>query len=189
MLADTEDNKLFCRAKLAGINKEVVMSINGIVSGGGFDISKVASDIATKVIKKVDTNGDGSIDKKEFVAGMTAKGMSADEAGKRFDSIDSKHTGKITKADIESAIKTSFSAGGPPSGGRPAGAHARGGTRQTAASLTAGGSKTYDKKDTNKDGTVSAAEELAYGLAHPAATEDTGKAAPQDIGSNVNVTA
>lgn len=44
------------------------------------------------------------------------------------------------------------------------------------ASLYSGSStttKTYDKKDTNKDGVVSAAEELAYDLQHPTAVSST----------------
>lgn len=53
-----------------------------------------------------------------------------------------------------------------------------GGAKSSAAASTSSSSstKTYDKKDTNQDGTVSAYEELVYDMKHPAArdTESTG---------------
>jgi len=165
------------------------MSINGIGSAGGFDLSKMASTIASKMVKNLDTNKDGSIDKKEFVSGLTAKGISADEAGKQFDNIDTKHTGKINQADIESAIKVSDGKGRPPPGGRPTGGQPSGGTGQTGGSSTTNSSKTYDKRDLNKDGTVTAEEQLVYDFKHPAVASTDQKTTTQKLGSNVNVTA
>lgn len=47
-----------------------------------------------------------------------------------------------------------------------------GGAKPAAASASASSSaKTYDKKDTNQDGTVSAYEELVYDMKHPAAQD------------------
>ncbi len=43
------------------------------------------------------------------------------------------------------------------------------GAKQSGGSSSS--SKTYDKMDANKDGTVSAQEELVYELAHPAVTD------------------
>ena len=162
------------------------MSVSGIGSAGGFDLAKMASNIASNMMKKLDTNGDGSIDKTEFVTGLTAKGVSATDAGKQFDSLDTKKTGKISQTDIESAIKAGK--GGPPPGGAPAGGHGAGGAGQSSGAASTSSAKTYDKKDTNKDGTVSSVEELAYDLAHPAqGTADTTKSAPsQNVGNNVN---
>jgi hypothetical protein len=148
------------------------MSISGIGSARGFDLSQMASEMASRMVKDLDTNGDGSIDKAEFTAGLTAKGISADEAAKRFDSINTNGTGKITQSDIESSIKTSGGkvpapvGGGkaaPPAGGPPAGSAAKSGRSSKSSD-----SASYDPKDTNQDGTVSTAEELAYDLKHPA---------------------
>ncbi|MDR3390652.1 MAG: hypothetical protein P4L77_02870 [Sulfuriferula sp.] len=70
-----------------------------------------------------------------------------------------------------------------------------------ASASTASTTKTYDKMDTNKDGTVTTAEEQSYKLKHPAATTadkspatDKGAAAntnaeTQKLGSNIDVTA
>ena len=170
------------------------MSINGIGSASGFDLSKMASNIASGMVKNLDTDKDGSIDKKEFVAGLTAKGISADEAGEQFDSIDTKKTGKISQADIESAIKANGGRGGPPPGGPPPGGGPEGGSGPGGA-VKAGGesttssSKSYDAKDLNKDGTVTADEELIYDLKHPAIASTDSGATTQKLGNNVNTTA
>ena len=172
------------------------MSISGIGSGGGFDVSKMASTIASKMVKNLDTNSDGTLDKNEFVAGLTANGVSAADAAKQFDSIDTKKTGKITQADIESTIKNSIANGGPPPGGKsgpppggaPAGGSAKGGTGQAGASSSSS-SKTYDKMDLNQDGTVTSIEEMTYELKHLNASSSDNKTTTQQIGSNVNVKA
>jgi Ca2+-binding EF-hand superfamily protein len=170
------------------------MSIGGIGSAtgsvGGFDFPKMASKMASQMMKEADSNGDGSLDKKEFVSGLTAKGISAEEAGKEFDRLDNKHAGKISKSDVESAIKSGGPKGGRPAGAPPAGGPPPGGAGGT--SVAAGeSSKTYEKGDTNKDGTVSAAEQLIYELAHPAQalSKTKGAARPEMIGNNVDVNA
>jgi len=53
-------------------------------------------------------------------------------------------------------------------------------------STTSSSTKTYDKKDANKDGVVSAAEELAYDLKHPLAVQNTN--ATQETPSSTNPT-
>lgn len=61
-------------------------------------------------------------------------------------------------------------AGGPPPGGAPP----SGGGQVSGAGGSTASNKTYDVKDTNKDGTVSWKEEQDYKLKHPeAATETT----------------
>ena len=76
-------------------------------------------------------------------------------------------------AQLQSTSKASHSArpkagGAPPAGG--------GGAKPAAASSasTSGSStsKVYDKRDLNKDGTVSYEEQLLYSIQHP--TEETG---------------
>lgn len=149
------------------------VSTSGIGGAGSFDPSKFASNL----VKKLDTNEDGSLDKTEFVNGLTSAGVSAEDAAKKFDSIDTKKAGKITQADIEADIKSDN--GGAPPAAKP----------QVAAS--AGSSTDYDKKDANKDGTVSGMEELIYDLSHQSLSTSvkTNTVASQDIGQHVDVSA
>jgi hypothetical protein len=160
------------------------MSISAIGGSGGFDVSKMAS----KIVKHLDANGDGAIDKAEFTKGMAAKGMSADEASKKFDSIDTKKTGKITQSDIETDLKTNAPKGHAPKGPPPSGGAGRSGGASSSSSTT------YDVKDTNKDGKVSEMEELVYEIKMAAKsgskTSDSSAstAAKQKIGSVVDVT-
>lgn len=158
------------------------MSISAIGSSSGsgiFNVSKMAS----KIVKDLDANGDGTIDKAEFTKGMPAKGMSADEASKKFDSLDTKKTGKITQSDIETNLKNNAPKGPPPSGGAGKSGGASGSS-----------STTYDVKDTNKDGKVSAMEELVYEIKNAAKSSskisdsNTSASAKQKIGSVVDVT-
>jgi hypothetical protein len=165
------------------------MSIGAIGSSGGFDVSKMAS----KIVKNLDKNGDGSVDKSEFTSGLVSKGMSAEDAAKKFDSIDSKKTGKISQSDIEADLKTNAKKTGGHSAPPPAG----GGGKAGGASQGSD-SKTYNVKDTNKDGTVSAIEELIYEIKNASkevaktndATdkESTSNSSKQKIGSIVDVT-
>jgi len=173
------------------------MSVNGIGNSAGFDISKMASTIAAKMVKGLDTNEDGSLDKNEFVTGLTAKGISATDAAKQFDNIDTTKSGKVTQADIEADIKTSArkggtppgGKGGPPPGGGPGGGKASGSAGQTGGSSTTSSAKTYDKMDLNRDGTVTTEEALVYGLKHPAVVVTDRLATPQKLGNNLDVTA
>ena len=167
------------------------MSISAIGSSsgsGGFDVSKMAS----KIVKDMDANGDGAIDKAEFTKGMAAKGMSADEASKKFDSIDTKKTGKITQSDIETDLKNNAPKGPPPSGGAKGPPPSGGAGKSGGASSSS--STTYDVRDTNKDGKVSAMEELVYEIKNAAKssskTSDSSASvsAKQKIGSVVDVT-
>ena len=137
------------------------MSIGSIGSNRGFDPSQMAA----KMVKDLDTNKDNSLSKAEFVDGLKSKGVSQADAEKMFSSIDTKGTGKITQADIETSMKTMGAKGGtPPAGG------AKG-----SGSSKSDDSKEYDKKDTNKDGTVSLLEELAYNLTHQQVSTDEQK--------------
>jgi hypothetical protein len=149
------------------------MSVSGIGPSSGFDASKMAS----KIVKDLDKNGDGNIDKAEFTKGMTAKGMSENEAAKKFDSIDTKNTGKISQSDIETDIKSNVKQGGSSHGGHPPGVGKSGGA-------TEGNTTSYDVKDTNKDGTVSAAEELVYEIKH--ATQSTLKTTEANSSNSSN---
>ena len=174
------------------------MSISSVGngSGGGFDPSKMASVMASKMMKNLDPNNTGKVSKDQFVSGLTDKGVSTADATNMFDSIDTNKTGSITKSDIESAIKDGNlkppsggpqggprGAGGPPDGpgksGGPGGAGGGGGASKT--------SQTYAAADTNKDGVVSPQEAAIYAISHPSAVAtDSAKTDPSKLGQNVD---
>jgi Ca2+-binding EF-hand superfamily protein len=160
-------------------------SISAIGNGSApaADPAARASRIAAKMMKDLDTNQDGSIDKKEFVTGLTAKGVSAADAAKQFDAIDTQKTGSISKADIATAIQSG--ALKPPAGGRPAGGGDKDGGGKPGG---AGGAatKTYDPADTNQDGKVSEQEALVYSQKQAQQTLQTTD--PSKLGSNVDQT-
>lgn len=176
-------------------------AISGVSSGStqatSFDPAKGAARFAAKVFKDLDADKDGKVNKDEFVSGLESKGVSADDATKQFDAIDTQKTGSITQSDLETAIKSGTfapprpngggEAGGP--GGPQGGQHAEGGRGAGGAggggtggvSSSSSSTKTYEAADTNKDGTVSAQEQLVYSISHPDKTSDTSK-----IGNNVD---
>lgn len=166
-------------------------SINAVGSGssGGFDISKMASKMAAKMMSDLDPDNTGKVTEDQFVSALKSKGVSEADATKTYNSIDTKGTGSITKSDIETAINNGNLK--PHSGGSrgPSGsADASGSVGQTGGSATTS-TKTYDKDDTNEDGTVTSLEELVYALKHPADASSDNKTSTQKPGSNVNVTA
>jgi hypothetical protein len=145
------------------------MSVSGVspVRGaGGFDPSKMASTIASRMMSELDTNNDGSLDKAEFVAGLKSKGVSAEDAGKQFDAIDTAKSGKIGKSEIEAALKAGKV--GPPRGAPPPGGPGGPGGPGRAGGAPASSAKATDPADTNQDGKVSAQEALLYSIAQEA---------------------
>ena len=166
-------------------------SISAVGSGGsgGFDTSKMASMMASKMMNDLDPNNTGKVTKDQFVSALEAKGVSEADATKLYSSIDTKDTGSITKSDIETAIKNGNLK--PPSGGSrgsPGGAGAPHGAGQAGGSATTS-TKTYDKEDLNQDGTVTSLEALVYELKHPAEASSDNKTSTQKSGSNVDVKA
>ena len=153
------------------------MSISAVSSSGGFDVSKMAS----KIVKDLDANGDGGVDKSEFTKGMSAKGMSTDDAANKFDSIDTKKTGKITQSDIEVDLSTNAPPAGGAKGPPPRGAGPKSGGASQGSSAT-----TYDVKDTNKDGKVSAMEELVYEI--KVASKESSKTTDANAGESAKET-
>jgi hypothetical protein len=155
------------------------MSISSVGngSGGGFDPSRMASLMASKLMKDLDPNNTGKVSKDQFVSGLTAKGVSTADATNMFDSIDTNKNGSITKSDIESAIKDGNLK--PPSGGPQGGPRSAGGASNT--------SQTYVAADTNKDGVVSPQEAAIYAISHPSAVAtDSAKTDPSKLGQNVD---
>ncbi|OEZ62243.1 EF-hand domain-containing protein [Duganella sp. HH105] len=169
-------------------------AISGVSSGGtqpiSFDPAKGAARFAAKVFGDLDADKDGKVNKDEFVSGLEKKGVSADDATKQFDAIDTQKSGSITQSDLETAIKSGTfapprpngGAGGAQGGQGAQGAHgAGGGGSASGASSTSSSTTTYEAADTNKDGTVSAQEQLVYSVSHPDKTTDASK-----IGNNVD---
>jgi len=160
------------------------MSISGVRSSSGVNqtqmvrMNQTAKTRSDKLVQDLDVNKDGGLDKKEFVSGMVAKGMSAAVASKAFDTIDAKKTGKINGADIESALNSGKiprppppgGPGGPPPPGGPGGppggpGPAKGGGKPSESKTS--DTKNYEIADTNKDGNVDAVESLVYEQKHP----------------------
>jgi len=177
------------------------MAINATSSGNmpGFDPSKMASMMASKMMSDLDPNNSGTVTKDKFVSTLTAKGMSSTDATKMYYSIDTKGTGSITKSDIESAIKSGSlkpPAGGPPGGaGRSHGARSAGAAGGSAGSAGASktgssdSSKSYEAADTNQDGTVSSLEAAIYSLKHRSVESSASKSATTVIGKTVDTKA
>ena len=173
------------------------MSISSVGSsgGGGFDPSKMASVMASRMMDDLDPNNTGKVTKDQFVSGLTAKGVSTADATKMYDAIDTQKTGSITKSDIETAIKNGNLK--PPSGAPQGGPHGAGGPGESRKSGGPGGaggaggagksSQTYAAADTNKDGVVSVQEAAIYAISHPTAvTKDSTKTDPSKLGQNVD---
>jgi hypothetical protein len=164
------------------------MSISPVVtgSGGGFDPSKMASKIASKMMSDLDPKNTGTVTKDQFVSGLTAKGVSSAEATKMFDAIDTNKTGSIGKSDIETAIKNgdlkppTDAQGGSRKAGGPGGAGKPGGASKTSTN--------YAAADTNQDGVVSVQEAAIYAMKHPSvSTTDSTKTDPSKLGKNVDM--
>jgi Ca2+-binding EF-hand superfamily protein len=136
----------------------------------------------------LDGNQDGQLNKQEFVAGLSSKGVAKVHAEKAFDAIDAQKSGSINKADIEAAVKSGAlkpPPGGPPPGGRPPGGRAG---PPPGAGGGGSSSKIYDAADTNKDGKVSDQEALVYSIKHPT-DEKAQKVSASKLGQNVDLSA
>ena len=157
----------------------MAISVRPVGSGSSpasFTPSKSAAGLASQLMKELDTNHDGTVTKQEFVAALSAKGVSADEAGKLFDAFDKRQTGAITQSDIASTLKSAKPQ--RPAGGHPHGGHPPTAPAGQASSSSTPAAQTYDPADTNHDGKVSAEEALAYGLLHPTTGASTGASNP-----------
>lgn len=161
------------------------MSISAISSGSSFQMS--GSNPMAQMKQNFDDLGSalssGNLDdaKKAFnklqsnaPSGGDSKNPISSEINSLKKALDS---GDLKGAqEAYSKIQDKMSKMSPPAGGLTQGAptdtvqlSTKGGGDKSSSSDT----KTYDKKDSNKDGTVSSAEELAYDLAHPNSESST----------------
>ncbi len=131
---------------------------------------------------KIDTNADGSIDKTELQA-LTDK-IKADtgkDASDLFAKLDTDGDSQLTQAEFDAGHPQGTDAAqgpkgppptdGPPPPGGPGGASGAGGTGKSESA-----SKTYDKLDTNQDGTVSELERLVGAMKDAATAAKSGNA-------------
>lgn len=164
----------------------------GSGSGGGFDPSKMASKIASKMMSDLDPDNTGKVTKDQFISGLTAKGVSSADATKMYDAIDTKKTGSIGKSDIEAAVKNGNLT--PPSGspqggsggaGKPNGAGGAGGGGKSGGASSS--STSYAAADTNQDSVVSTQEAAIYAMKHPSvSTSDSTKTDPSKLSKNLD---
>jgi hypothetical protein len=144
------------------------MSISSIGSAMSYDPTQRAADF----FKKADSNGDGSIDKSEFKAilskGPNGKGLTDADIDKIFSQVDSNGDGKIDQTENANQMKKmgGGKGGPPPAGGMPPSGGAPKSVTASGSSSSSSG-KVYDKRDANKDGTVSYQEQFDYDLKHP----------------------
>jgi len=149
--------------KMAGI-KQAFQSLESALQSGDLAAAK---DAYAQLQKNAPPSRSGD-------QGNNPMQQKMDALGKALDSGDLE-AARSAYADIKSAMaQRPAPAGGQ--GGRPAGGPMPGGGGQA---VSASNSVTYDPKDTNKDGTVSAQEELMYSLSQ--ATADTENTAGNQV--------
>ena len=128
---------------------------------------------------KIDTNGDGSVDKAESkVLSDKIKSETGKDTSDMFAKLDTDSDGKLTQTEFDAGkpegsaqgAKGPGGPGGPPPGGGPGGPGGPGGAGKSESTAN----KTYDKLDTNQDGTVSELERLV------GAIKDAAKASKGD---------
>jgi hypothetical protein len=143
------------------------MSISSVGGVGSFDPTQMAKDF----FKKADANGDGKIDKSELKTmlskGPNGQSMTDALVDKIFAEVDTNGDGKIDQTENETQMKKMGAKNAPPPGG------GMGGAQKSTAASQSGDSKVYDKRDLNKDGTVSAQEKIEYAMTHLSDTEAT----------------
>jgi Ca2+-binding EF-hand superfamily protein len=108
---------------------------------------------AADMYSSMDTDGDGSVSKVEFLAARPDD-MSEDDATKVYDKIDTTGTGSITEEQFADSMKNMAAQrqGGMPLAPPP---------QDSSSGSSQSPDEVFDSLDTNKDGSVSEAEFLA----------------------------
>ncbi|WP_419317613.1 EF-hand domain-containing protein [Caulobacter sp. ErkDOM-E] len=126
---------------------------------------------AGSILGSGDTDADGLMSADEISTALAANapeqakglGLEGKMAQDMISALDSDADGALSSDEIASGLSSAQSAlqgmGGPPPGGPPPSEVA--GQSASASSGASGSSTTYDTRDTNEDGTVSASELLA----------------------------
>ncbi len=141
------------------------MAVAGIGGIGPFDSAKMAE----AIFKKIDANGDGSLDKSEIQA--ATKGRIGPSPELILSKFDTNHDDKLSEAEFKDSLKKMGGPGGTgPKGGMPPGGMGRmppGGAPPSGGKSGSSDMNVYDKKDLNKDGIVTYQEKIEYALQHP----------------------
>ena len=126
------------------------MGISSISNNMSFDPSAM--------FKKLDTDGDGGVTKEEFLANIKKQDGDTDEKlAKMFEETDTDGDGVITEAENEAMMQKMAKKGPPPP--PPSSS-----STTSSSSSSSSSSTSYDVRDANKDGSVTAEEKLAYVL-------------------------
>jgi hypothetical protein len=83
---------------------KTILTLAAIFAAASLTSFAVAADKPDKgdpeaAFKKLDTNGDGTVTKEEFMASKKAQ-KDADKAGKHFEKLDANKDGKVTKEEF-----------------------------------------------------------------------------------------
>ena len=135
-----------------------------------------AKDLLAQMKKNAPAQGGGDNPMSQKMDALSKAVESGDVKGAQQDYADIKKTMAQAPGAGGGMAGSRGAAGGgqrpggtPPAGGqKPSGA-----SGSTASSSSASSNKTYDAKDTNKDGKVSAMEEIEYDLTHPKQSQES----------------
>ncbi len=121
------------------------MAVAGIGGIGPFDSAKMAE----AIFKKIDANGDGSLDKPEIQA--ATKGRIGPSPELILSKFDTNHDDKLSEAEFKDSLKKMGGPGGTgPKGGMPPGGMGRmppGGAPPSDGKSGSSDMKAYDKRD------------------------------------------
>lgn len=145
-------------------------------SMGGASGSGGSGNPVDDLFSKVDSNGDGSLDKSELhTLAAKIKADTGTDVSDKLDKLANDNGGKVSKEQFQTAMEKERPPG-PPGGmggmGGPGGPGGAGGPSGAGGAQSASNSgKTYDKLDTNQDGTVSEMERLMGELKNAGASK------------------
>ena len=147
-----------------------------------------ASQMAEDLFSKLDTQSKGYLEASDLASalGSNSSSTSSASAEEVFKSLDSDSDGKLTKTELSDGLKkvqdqleSSFQAmrtkgkGDMPPPPPPQGGNGDADSDTDSSSTSSSQSASYDPADTNKDGTVSATEALAYALSNSSSTSSS----------------
>lgn len=160
----------------------------GSIGSTPFDPQAMASQMAVRIMKEADTDGNGTLSKAELQAFKDSKGGRGPDVDQVFATYAKSSSGELTQSELQSSIeaegaKMKAKGGTPPAGGGAA--PADGSAKADSTSSSSSSTTSTDRRDLNKDGTVTEAEILAYAISHPELQKQTsaGVAAWNQVGS------
>ena len=156
------------------------MTINPVSSSSATAIQPPDSaKLSERIFKKADTDKDGTITLADLEKALKDAPASADgqksAAAALFAASDANKDGSVSQSDLQEGLKKIIAQNtkeAPAGGGKsPQGVPTSGGADKSGGSGSSS-SKIVDKKDANKDGTVTYEEEQDYLRKHPEDAEE-----------------